>query len=387
MVASILGSSALGLASAGVQQLFTDYNRDEDFKNYQEAQKQNYENSQNMQYNAPLMTKLGMAAAGLNPNAMSNSSPASVSSAPLGSHAAPSLALAQDNNLMSDARLKNAEAEKTELENEQIRAENESSFQNYKQQIQALASVYSQRGFSEQAEDITEELERLEDLQSKGQLNWNVGNLRGAVKAFATVDKLQERLTNTFEQVLQTETNYKMLVGNQSVSLSKMPDVQRKLLMAQTSANIAQASLMMSQKSLTEEQINECVKMQKKIDADIDRAVAEGELTRTQADSIRNSDWKSLMADGEYLKAILAKADQTEQAILQQMGTFAQTYVGARTGGKIAESLKNNGERILKGADVTKSPIITPHKGAVHQRTILQNGVPHSTYDFDDYSY
>lgn len=384
---SVLEGAASGLASAGIQQMFTDYNREQDFGNYQKAQEQNFVNAQDAQRNAPMLTKLGMQAAGLNPVGMSNPNPASPVSAPLGSYSSPNVQLAQDNNLMADARLKNAEAEKTELENDQIHAENESSFQNYKQQIQALASVYSQRGFTEQAEDITEELQRLEELQSKGQLNWNVGNLRGAVNAFATVDKLQERLTNTLDQVLKTETNYKMLVGNQSVSLSKMPEVQRKLLMAQTSANIAQASLMMSQKSLTQEQINECVKMQEKIEADINRAVAEGQLTRAEANNIRNSDWKSLMADGEYLKAIIAKADQTEQAILQQMGTFAQTYVGAKTGGKIAESLRNNGERILKGADVTKSPIITPHKGAIHQRTILKNGVPSSTYDFDDYSY
>lgn len=135
---SILGGVASGLASAGIQQMFTDYNREQDFGNYQKAQEQNFINAQDSQRNAPILTKLGMEAAGLNPAGMSNPTPVSTPSAPLGSHNSPSVNLAQDNNLMADARLKNAEAEKTELENDQIQGENEASFANYKSKLRVL---------------------------------------------------------------------------------------------------------------------------------------------------------------------------------------------------------------------------------------------------------
>ena len=73
---SVLEGAASGLASAGIQQMFTDYNREQDFGNYQKAQEQNFVNAQDAQRNAPMLTKLGMQAAGLNPVGMSNPNPA-----------------------------------------------------------------------------------------------------------------------------------------------------------------------------------------------------------------------------------------------------------------------------------------------------------------------
>ena len=87
---SILEGAINGLASAGAQQIFTDINRQSDFRNYQRSQAQNFQNSQDAQRLAPLQTKLGMQAAGLNPVTMNTSSaPASTAAAPLGAHASP----------------------------------------------------------------------------------------------------------------------------------------------------------------------------------------------------------------------------------------------------------------------------------------------------------
>ena len=340
----ILGGAAAGLASAGIQQMFTDYNREQDFGNYQKAQEQSFVNAQDSQRNAPLLTKLGMQAAGLNPAGMSTPTPASAAPAPLGSHASPSVSLAQDNNLMADARLKNAEAERTELQNEQTQGENEASFANYKKQVQSLESAYRNRGWTQLADSLAEELGTLEELEQKDDFKFNAGHLRGAVNAFSSVQALQDRVSNTFKSLLDTETNYKMLINGSSVPLSKMPQLQRNLLATQIANNIATHSLLASQKELTDEQKNELVKLQEKFDNEISLLIEQKKLTEYQANQIRYADWKQLMQDGEFMAAVIAKSDEQQKIIMQQAGQFANAVVNARTGGKLAQSINNVGQ-------------------------------------------
>lgn len=342
MVGSILAGAASNLIAGGVQQMFTDYNREQDFGNYQQGVQQNFVNSQDAQRNAPMLTKLGMQAAGLNPAQMNNPTPASAAPTPLGSHASPNINLVQDNNLMADARLKNAEAEKTELQNDIVKGENEGSYQTYIDQLDALSNVYRSRGWSQQAQNLEEERNRLIELKSEGKLDFNVGNLRGAVNAFSSVNALQQRLTDTFEQLLKTETNFKMLINGQSVPLSKMPETQRRLLLTQISNNIATNALLASQKNLTDEQKNELVKLQEKLGADIELAKSQKQLTDYQANSIYYSDWKQLFQDKEFLAAALAKADETQKIILQQTGQIAGAVINARTGKAIADKMGNS---------------------------------------------
>lgn len=356
MAASTLAGVAAGLASAGVQQAFTEHNREKDFGNYMKAQEGNYVNAQDMQRNAPMLTKLGMAAAGLNPAEASNSSPASVPSAPLATHASPTVNLAADNNLMADARLKNAEAEKTELQNEQTEGENEASFENYKKQINVLESVYRQRGFNDVADALSVELGTLEELQQKGDFKFNAGHLRGAVNSFTTVQAMQDRVSNTLKSILDTETNYKMLINGSSVSLSKMPQLQKDLLSTQIANNIATHSLLASQKNLTDEQKNELVKMQEKFDSEIELLQQQKKLTEYEANQIRYADWKQLMNDGEFMAAVIAKSDEQQKIIMQQAGQIANAVVNARTGGKIAQSINSVGKS--KGSSKGENTIL-----------------------------
>ena len=241
---SILAGAALGLASSLAQQYFTDVNREEDAKVSNAASARNFSQAQDLQRMAPMNTRMGMVAAGLNPNAINASAtPNSAPSAPLATHASPEVNLSADNNLMSDSRLKNAEAEKLELENEQTKAENESALENYLKQGNAIAQMYYKFGWDEQARAIEEDLNAVSYLKSEGNLSFNVGSLRGAVNAFATIQAMQERLTNSLDQMLKTETNYRMLVGNKSIDLSKMPTLQREMLEKQIGVQVAPASL------------------------------------------------------------------------------------------------------------------------------------------------
>lgn len=343
-MASILEGAASGLASAGLQQVFSDYNREEDYKLYQQAQEQNFINSQEAQRNAPMLTKLGMQAAGLNPAGMSNPTPATPASAPLGHHDAPNIDIAQDSNLLADARWKNAEAEKTELQNEQTQGENEASFENYKKQLQSLESAYRERGWNNLADGLSEELGTLEELSKKGDFKFNAGHLRGAINSFSTVENLQQRITNTFKSILDTETSYKMLINGASVDLAKMPKLQKDMLATQVANNVATHALLLSQKNLTDEQKNELKKLQSKFDAEINLLVEQKKLTEYQANQIRYADWKQLMNDGEFLAAVRAKSDETQKIILEQGGQIAGAIINARTGGKIAKSISTVGQ-------------------------------------------
>lgn len=382
MLASILGGAASGLVSSGVQQLFTDYNREQDFGNYQKAVEQSFVNAQDAQRNAPLLTKLGMQAAGLNPAQMNNPTPVTGGPAPLGNHASPSVNLAQDNYAMAQSRLANAEAEKTELQNERTVAENESSFENYTQQVKSLINAYRSRGWSDQADALQEEMDNLERLKSEGKLSWNVGNLKGAVNAFSTVDALQERLTNTFDQLLKTETNFKMLVNGAAVPLSKMPELQRQFLVKQMANYVAQTALLASQKNLTDEQKNECVKLQEKLQSEIDEAVARKELTEVQAKSIRLSDWKQLLNDGDFMAAVIAKADEQQKIILEQTGQLVGAGAHAYAGNRMAKGMSRQGTGTVHSTTVNydnrgkpKGTSVT-HMNSSNRSTMLKDGIP-----------
>ena len=375
----ILAGAALGLASAAAQQYFTDRNRDADAKVHDSQQAQNFIQAQELQRSAPINTRLGMMAAGLNPNAINTTAtPNSSASAPLATHTSPDVNLSADNNLMSDSRLKNAEAERIELQNDQTKAQNESALENYLKQGNAIAQMYYKRGFDEQAKAIEADLDAISELREKGNLTFNVGNLRGAVDAFATIQAIQERLTNTLDQMLKTETNYKMLVGNKALDLSKMPTLQREMLEKQIGVQIATASLLMSQKNLTDEQKEEVVKLQTKIDNEVALLVEQKKLTQFQANAIRNADFKSLLADGEFMKAYLAKADETQKIILEQVGSLANAYVNAKTGSKIAKSIGEVNQ--TKGRNASQSRVYHyDSKGKLKGSDVINNEGTSST--------
>lgn len=381
-----LAGMAYGLASTGMNQYLTDKNRESDFENYKEAQQMNYQMAQNMQQTSPMNTKYGMMAAGLNPASMqTSSSPASMNSAPLASTSTAPVNFAQDNNLMADAKLKNAEAEKVELQNEQTKGENESSLENYVKQMETLATAYENQGWNGQADSIREDLDVIARKKADGTLNWNVGHLKGALNAFTGAQQTQERLSNMIDQFITTEKNYKMLNNKTAEHLAEMPRLQKDLLSENIAVQIAQRAYLMSGVDVNSEQINTLQKQQKKMDGEIALMVQQGKLSKAQAESIRNADWKTLFGDGEILRGMAAFGDDYTKEILHSAGAL----IGAYTFGKGAKNVVQGLNKLNKNVEVDtqQSPIIQPHKGAVHKKTRYSNGVPREEYDFDDYSY
>lgn len=340
MIGSVIGGAASALVGAEVGQHYTDINRSRDFANWDLARSKNFADSQKAQQMAPVNTKIGMMMAGLNPNVIdSPTPPASSAPSPMQQTHMQPLEIASASNLMADAKLKDQQAKNVQLQNENMEGENESALENYITQMSSLSSLYKQRGWNTMAELIDEDIARINELESRGELKFNAGSLRGAVNAFGTAQAMQERLTNTFDQILKTETNYKMVVNGSSVSLSKMPELQKDLLATQIANNLATHSLLLSQKNLTDEQKNELVKRQEKFDAEINKLVEEKRLTEYEANQIRYADWKQLFQDGEFMAAVMAKADEHQKIILQQAGQFANAFVNAKTGGRIAQSI------------------------------------------------
>lgn len=384
---SALAGIASGLVSTGMNQYLTDKNREADFENYKEAQQMNYQMAQNMQQTAPMNTKYGMMAAGLNPASMqANSSPASMNSAPLASTSTAPVNFAQDNNLMADAKLKNAEAEKVELQNEQTKGENESSLANYVKQMDTLANSYEKLGWTEQAEAIRDDLQTIADKRKEGTLVWNVGHLRGALNAFAGAEQTQQRLSNMLEQFLSTEKNYIMLNNGSAKAFAEMPKLQKDLLVENIAVQIAERAYLMSGVELNSEQMQTLEKQREKIDSEISTMVEQRKLTKAQAEQIKNADWKSLFRNGEWMQGFIALGDDYTKELLHSVSSILGAVTFAKGAKNVVNSIDN---KLNKNVEVNtqQSPIIQPHKGAVHKKTRYSNGVPREEYDFDDYSY
>lgn len=356
MIGNVIGGAASALVGAELGQHYTDINRSRDFANWDLARSKNFADSQKAQQTAPVNTKIGMMMAGLNPNVIdAPTPPASPASSPMQQTHMQPLEIASASNLMADAKLKDQQAKNVQLQNENMEGENESALENYITQMSSLSSLYKQRGWNSMAESIDEDIARINELKSRGELKFNVGSLRGAVNAFGTAQAMQERLTNTFDQILKTETNYKMVVNGSSISLSKMPELQKNLLATQIANNISTHFLLLSQKNLTDEQKNELVKRQEKFDAEISKMVEEKRLTEYEANQIRYADWKQLFQDGEFMAAVMAKADENQKIVLQQAGQFANAFVNAKTGGRIAQSIGKASEAKSKTSTRTNS--------------------------------
>ena len=381
---SILEGALSGLASAGTQQLFTDYNRQQDFANYKEAQVNNQNFAQQQQFSAPIMTKLGMAAAGLNPAQMNNPTPTSAPSAPLNSHLSPAVSFAGDTASLAQSRLANAEAEKVELQNDQTKHENSSSYENYRQQLDSLINMYQTRGYNVQASRLKEEAQNLDKLKSEGKLDWNVGDLRGALQAFGAIDKVQERLQTQIERQFETEKNFALLDGDQAIEFARLPKLQREMLEKQISTQIAIQALLASQDKLTKEQYNEVLMMEDKIGAEIAQLEEQGKLTKAQANLIRNADWKSLFADGKILAGSVAFVDDYTKEILHTVGGLAHAIVGLKNGKMIADKI---GTKTVQHEYVPQQDNGGYHgykpQTPSHRRTMLQNGVPLGQDDYE----
>lgn len=381
---SMLAGAAMSLGAAAAQQSFTDSNRQKDFANYQEAQEQNFRNSQEAQRNAPIMTRLGMQAAGLNPADMGQPTPATAASAPLGSHASPTVNFAQDTAMLAESRLKNAEADQKEIEVKREKHKDSSSFENYIQQLNSVMNSYRNRGWNEQADSIEEEINNLQRLKEQGKLDFNLGDLQGAVEAFGTVDKMQERLQSQIARLFETEKNFKLLVGNRSEDVAAMPNLQRELMEQQISLSAAQAALFMSEKEVNEEQVDNLIKMREKMNYEIDQLEASSKLSKSQAQSIRNADWKSLFRDGEFLAGGAAFMDDYTKEILHTLGGLANAYVGLKTGKGIINKM---GQKTIQHEYIPSNPNgsyqgYKPNTPS-HRRTFLKNGVPLGSDDYE----
>lgn len=384
-MSSILEGAASGLVGAGIQQMFTDYNREQDFGNYQKSVEQNFVNAQDMQKNAPLLTKLGMQAAGLNPAQMNNPTPTTPASAPLGSHASPTVNFANDTAALAQSRLANAEAEKTELKNDQTKHANVSSFETYKQNMESIATMYEQRGMKDYADNIRAELENLERLKADGKLDWNLGDLQGAVQAFGAIDKMQERLQQQLGRQFEVEKNLHLILNDRAVDVAEMPKLQRDLLAQQISLSMAQTALFASEKEVNQQQIQELIEMQQKLRAETAQLVAQKKLTQAQANLIGNADWKTLFKNGEFLQGGIAFLDDYTKLLIHSLGGLlgpvAQVkgakMIGDRMGTKTVqhEYVPINSDGSYHGYKPQ-----TPS----YRRTMLQRGTPLGNDDYEE---
>lgn len=384
---SILEGAFSGLASAGAQQIFTDINRQADFQNYQRAQAQNFERSQDAQRLAPLQTKLGMQAAGLNPVTMNtSSSPASAPAAPLGSHASPDVNFANDTVALSQSRLANAEAEKTELENSQTKHANTSSYETYKQNMESVATMYEQRGMDDYAANIRSELENLDKLKESGKLDWNLGDLQGAVKAFGAVDKMQERLQQQLEKQFEVEKNLHLILDNRAVDVAQMPKLQRDLLSKQISLSIAQTALFASEKEVNQQQVQELIEMQQKLRAETAALVEQKKLTRSQANMITNQDWKSLFKNGEFLQGAVGFLDDYTKTIIHSLGGILGPLSSLKGAKMIGDRM---GTKTIQHEYVPSSVDGGYHgykpQTPSYRRSMLEKGKPLGNDDYDEW--
>lgn len=329
MIGEVLAGIAAQKIGSEMSQSYVDKNRQADFENWRLAREQNFNDSQRAQFNAPLNTKLGMMYAGLNPvDASASITPASSQAAPQAQHEMKPLEIAQSTNLMADAKLKEQQAEKVELENDVTKGENEGASNTYKTIAPTLVDALKTAGFTQAADSLQYDLDTVMDKKL------NVGHLRGAVESYKTLTALQQRIQDTYDKVFQTKEIQYKLNNDAAKELAEMPKLQKELTIRYISTQQALAEYYLTGADVNQQQLENMNAEIHKINSEIYSNLKKGYLSEAQADAIRNSDWKTLLYDGEFVKSMVAGGEKLGSAAFEAGSDLARTLI-------MANSIKN----------------------------------------------
>lgn len=186
-----------------------------------------------------------------------------------------------------------------------------------------LVDALNTAGFSQAADSLQYDLDTVMDKKL------NVGYLRGAVESYKTLTALQQRIQDTYDKVFQTKEIQYKLNNDAAKDLAEMPKLQKDLTIRYISTQQALAEYYLTGADVNQQELENMQAEIHKINSEIYSNLKKGYLSEAQADAIRNSDWKSLLYDGEFVKSMVAGGEKLGSAAFEAGSDLAKTLMMA----------------------------------------------------------
>lgn len=311
--AAIDAAATVGGAFLG--QHFTEQNRDADQRNFERNQNASWTQQEQMAQRMPVLTKLGMQAAGLNPNmptslgAVPSASPAPLQTSrnnPVNMPALGSMLLDNEVKQASADKLK-AETREQEIKNQHLESADSGLNDAMKSSVSRLISEYKKDGID------TKSLEDFDRYLDTNKLDF--GSLRSRVESLNLERLLSTNIRYDVSDALDILINQGKIKEDVANDITHMSHTQRKLLDKQLTQAIKNISLIAAQTNevksqtdlntkntlVSESRLSTMLKEREKLDEEIKYLKSNRSHVDAMTNNIKNSDFKTQYANGDYL--------------------------------------------------------------------------------------
>lgn len=354
---------AEALGAMALQQFGTDINRklqrDSDLEVMEKQQQYNMELMQYQNdmarknyYDSPDLMARGLEKAGINPaSAFNGSTPSPVAGGSIGSTPSHSSStptannfnavllqnqMAQTENLKAATAKLNADAEKTQIENENSKGANEAVKSSILGALDMQEDVYKAYGLG------TERLQSLREFIQKAD-KVNVGTLSTLVKSFDMEKLLSHQLTEKIEDIFDANLKSKFIEQDIAQTYLEMSDLGKKFMKKRIALTIQQAALLASETQVNKEQIKQITQNIKNLQQDIENARHNNQLTDQEYEHLKNSDINTYFENGQYGKGFRALGI----SVLQSLSGAAPLLL-LRGGSKTVKEVQKQGAKKSK---------------------------------------
>lgn len=325
--------AAATIGGAFLGQHFTEQNRSADQRNFEHNQNLSWSQQEQMAQRMPVLTKLGMQAAGLNPNmptslgAVPSASPAPLQTSrnnPINMPALGSLLLDNEVKQASADKLK-AETREQEIKNQHLESSDNSLNVALKSSVNRLIGEYKKDGLD------TKSLEDFDKYLDTNKVDF--GTLRSHVESLNLERMLSSNIRYDVSDALDILINQGKIKEDVASDIIHMSHTQRKLLDKQLAQAIKTISLIAAQtdeaKSQTdlnskntlvsESRLSTMMKEREKLDEEIKYLKSNRGHVDAMTNNIKNSDFKTMYANGDYLGVVRTMGLDAINSILKLM--------------------------------------------------------------------
>lgn len=307
--------AAATIGGAFLGQHFTEKNREADQRNFEQNQNASWTQQEQMAQRMPVLTKLGMQAAGLNPNMpVSLGAAPSASPAPMQTSRNTSINMPALGSLLLDNEVKQASADKLkaetkeqEIKNQHLESSDNSLNVALKSSVNRLITEYKKDGID------TKSLEDFDKYLDTNKVDF--GTLRSHVESLNLERMLSSNIRYDVSDALDILINQGKINEDVASDITHMSHTQRKLLdkqltqaiktisliAAQTDETKSQTDLNSKNTLVSESRLSTMMKEREKLDEEIKYIKSNKNYVDAMTNNIKNSDFKTMYSNGDYL--------------------------------------------------------------------------------------
>lgn len=249
--------------------------------------------------------------------------------------------MAQTENVEAATAKLQADAEKTHLENENMRGANEAVKPALLAALEEQERVYKAFDLDGMASRIGNLRKFINSSQSA-----NVGSLETIVKSFDVDRLISSSMSQKLDDLFEANFKSKQIEANIADDLNQMTKLGKDLLKKRIRLTAQQAALFLSGKQVNEKQLEVMTQQIKNLQKDLLSADFNNLLTYAQMNKIENSDINTLFEKGKNGEALRAAVVQLLESAGQSLPFLLMRNIGKNPA--VKQEIKKEADKKVK---------------------------------------